>query len=270
MNFYKKYYKYSKERATDFKISYLKSLIKSDQIYKFIAFDDNISLNAIKIKSLKKDELWFSHYIYLNDQTEFQIEYDSSKIANVTGISSKNIDLFVGALKEVYDVCSFSYRQKSYMWRTYANNGNGICIVFNVNDYDLLYPVQYIDKNRIDYTSILIDAFSKTSKELWEKGTPIAELPFVTKNPMNGTMKSYKEKELRILLEPYGDGSFNNGFVKPNIKKNKGYIGRNISYADCGLSVSKIIIGEKCDLKIVDEVISNCNKKRYKVQKAKK
>lgn len=136
-----------------------------------------------------------------------------------------------------------------------------------MSNYDLFYPVEYVNKKEIDYTSILIQDFSRTSKEVWEHGTPMAELPFVTKNPMNGNMKSYKEKEVRILMEPYGDESFNNGFIRPYIKEDTGYKGRNISYIDCGLSVSKIIIGEKCSEKIANEIILDCNKKGYLVIK---
>lgn len=131
MGFYKEYYKHSREKATDYKITYLKSIISGDKVYKFIAFDNNEELNLIKLNCLKLDKLWFSHYIYLNDKTEFEIVYDSLKVSKATGVRTERIDMYVEMLKEIYDVCSFSYKQETYMWDAYANNKNGICIVFN-------------------------------------------------------------------------------------------------------------------------------------------
>lgn len=170
-------------------------------------------------------------------------------------------------MKEIYDVCSFSYKKEEYMWEAYANHKNGVCIVFNVDNYDMLYPVEYFNKDEIDYTSILIKDYSRTQQELWKNGSPMAELPFVIKNPMNGDMKSYEEKEVRILMEPYGDSSFNKGFVKPQIKEDAGYKGQNIRYTNCGLSVSRVIIGVNCNEKIANEIIKDCNQKGYMVEK---
>ncbi|MEE0418447.1 MAG: hypothetical protein UDG86_00190 [Lachnospiraceae bacterium] len=267
MEFYREYYNYSRKKASDFKIVYLKSFIEKNKIYKFIAFDDNEKSNLRKLECLRRDMLWFSHYIYLNDKTEFEIKYDSKKVSRETGIREENIKFMVETMKEIYDVCSFSYKKEEYMWEAYANHKNGICIVFNVENYDMLYPVEYFNKDEIDYTSILINDYSRPKQELLENGSPMAELPFVTKNPMNGDMKSYEEKEVRILKEPYEDSSFNNGVVRPYIKEDLGYKGQNISYTDCGLSVSRVIIGVNCNEKIANEIITDCNQKGYMVEK---
>lgn len=269
MGFYKEYYGYPRDKASEFKITYLKSVIKNNKIYKFIAFDDDEKSNLRKLNCLREDMLWFSHYIYLNDKLEFEIKYDGKKVSEETGIRKENVDLLVDTMKEIYDVCSFSYMQEMYMWETYANHDKGICIVFDVENYDMLYPVEYLDKNKIDYTSILIKDYSKTPQELWESGTPMAELPFVTKNPMNGIMKSYEEKEVRILMEPYGDGKCNSGYVRPHVKEEIGYKGSNIGYAQCGLSVSSIIIGKNCRQDIITEIIAACKRKGYIVKSRK-
>ena len=60
-------------------------------------------------------------------------------------------------MKEIYDVCSLTYSCENYMWKAYSNNSRGICLVFNVIDYDMLYPVEYVDKNKVDYTEMLIE-----------------------------------------------------------------------------------------------------------------
>lgn len=123
-----------------------------------------------------------------------------------TGIPSDNIMFFIATMKEIYDVCSLTYSCENYMWKAYSNNSRGICLVFNVIDYDMLYPVEYVDKNKVDYTQMLIEAYNSSPKELFDKGMLMAELPYVIKNPNNESMKSYLEKEVRILSDPFGEG----------------------------------------------------------------
>lgn len=110
MRFYREYYSYSRKKASDFKIVYLKSVIEKNKIYKFIAFDDKEKSNLRKLECLRGDMLWFSHYIYLNDKTEFEIKYDSKKVSRETGIREEDIKFMVETMKEIYDVCSFSYK----------------------------------------------------------------------------------------------------------------------------------------------------------------
>ena len=140
------------------------------------------------------------------------------------------------------------------MWKAYSNNSRGICLVFNVIDYDMLYPVEYVDKNKVDYTEMLIEAYNSSPKELFDKGMLMAELPYVIKNPNNEAMKSYLEKEVRILSDPFGEGILNSGNVYPKVKSDFGYKGRNIAYDKCGLSLDKIIIGKNCDATLIDSI----------------
>lgn len=111
-------------------------------MYKFISFDENIKLNLNKLSCLKQGQLWFSYYRFLNDETEFDMKYDVNKVSDTTGIPIDNINFFISTIKEVYDVCSLTYSYNSYMWETYGNSGNGICLEFNVSDYDMLYPIR--------------------------------------------------------------------------------------------------------------------------------
>lgn len=131
------------------------------------------------------------------------------------------------------------------MWKAYSNNGNGVCLVFNVIDYDMLYPIEYVDKDDVDYIELLIEAYNSSSKELVDKGILMAELPYVINNPDNECMKSYLEKEVRILSDPFDEGILNSGNVYPEVKNDFDYKGRNLSYDKCGLSLDIIIIGKK-------------------------
>lgn len=265
--FYGKYFEHTLLKATSYKIDYLKSIIQGGKIYKFIAFDENTKLNEIKIECLCQDVLWFSHYIYLNDKTEFEINFDVHSVSRRTGRSIKQINYFIGIIKEMYDICSFTYCFEPYMWNEYANNGKGICIVFDVVNYDMLFPVDYVEKSKIDFTKLLADSFLISPEERMNRNDPMALLPFVVKNPMNGVLKSYKEKEIRILYSAYDDGSFNNGIISPQVKYNKKYRGSNVSYEKCGIKVDKIIIGNHCSGEIESKIIVECNKKEYSFEK---
>lgn len=182
------------------------------------------------------------------------MKYNVKKVSCRTGIPSDNIMFFIATMKEIYDVCSLTYSCYYYMWKAYSNNSRGICLVFNVIDYDMLYPVEYVDKNKVDYTEMLIEAYNSSPKELFDKGMRMAELPYVIKNPNNESMKSYLEKEVRILSDPFGEGILNSGNVYPKVKSDFGYKGRNVAYDKCGLSLDKIIIGKNCDATLIDSI----------------
>ena len=66
-------------------------------------------LNQIKLQCLKKGQLWFSYYKFLNDKTEFDMKFDASKVSYKTGVPCDNIKFFVSTMKELYDVCSLTY-----------------------------------------------------------------------------------------------------------------------------------------------------------------
>lgn len=233
--------------ATPYKIAYLKKLIKNNEVYKFISFQKNAET---KLKTLKEGKIWFSFYKTLNDETEFQIDYRIKKIVNETGYKKGYIELIINYLTEMYDVFSLTYTYEEYMWDAYASEGNGICVVYNVGNYDQLYPVEYCEKNTLDFTKMIINALKRKSFEL-------SIIPWVVKNPYNETAKldSTKEKEVRMLYCPYDLAEFNGGQIQYNIKERKAYKGIEKSYTDFELSISRIIIGRKCTVEMRKEVI---------------
>lgn len=108
LGFYQEYDKRKHKDLKQYKIDYLKTIIVDDKLYKFIAFDD-VYLNQIKLQGLKKGQLWFSYYKFLNDKTEFDMKFDASKVSYKTGVPCDNIKFFVSTMKELYDVCSLTY-----------------------------------------------------------------------------------------------------------------------------------------------------------------
>lgn len=148
------------DRATPYKIEYLKKIIHKGKVYKFISFEGEPTQTKNKVDTLKQRKIWFSFYKKLNDKTEFQIHYDAKKIALKTGRSVDNVNLLINYFTEMYDVYSLTYEYQDYMWKDYASNGNGICIEFEVGDYDYLYPVQYQEKSGIHFDDMIISGIN--------------------------------------------------------------------------------------------------------------
>lgn len=234
--------------ATKFKINYLKSLIIDGKVYKFMSFKENAE---IKLRTLMDRKVWFSFYRTLNDETEFEIKYKVKKVMQKTGYQQDYIKLVVNCLTEMYDVFSLTYKQEKYMWQDYADCGNGICLVFDVEDYDFLYPVEYCEKNNIDFSKMIIAALKE------EDVRALSIIPWVIKNQYNATVRldSTREKEVRILYCPYDLAEFNGGIVQMNIKERKGYKGFAKSYQDFGLSLSNVVIGNKIEKGLTETLL---------------
>ena len=236
------------DMATPYKIEYLKNIIKENKVYKFISFQEN---EAIKLRTLMQHKIWFSFYKSLNDETEFYIDYRIKKVVNETGYNKEHIKLLINYLTEMYDVFSLTYSYENYMWDEYASGGNGICVEYNIQNYDYLYPVEYCDKRKIDFTKMVINSVKNGGAEL-------AIIPWVIKNPYNETAQidSTKEKEIRILYCPYDLSEFNNGRLEYNIKERMNYKGISKSYKDFDLRINRIIIGNKCSVNNQNEVLN--------------
>jgi hypothetical protein len=248
MEFYKNYAKTPHDEWNKYKNEFLSSLCTNNKVYKFIAFDDNECLNQIKLITLYSNELWLSYYKYLNDPNEFNYKTNLIKIRNKTGANECYIATLKQTMLEVYDICSFSYEIHDYMWEYYANNHNGFCLVFTVLDFDYFWYVEYTNRNRIPWDRYIIDSINnlKNKSSPFEYNVPMAYLPFVTKNPMNGELRSTDEKELRILYSAFDENEFNDGFVRPNVKSDKKYKVINEKWSKFNLKLDEVIIGKNC------------------------
>lgn len=70
-----------------------------------------------------------------------------------------------------------------------CGGGNGVCVEYNVGDYDFLYPVEYCDKSAIDFTQMIIEAIKN-------EGMALSIIPWVVKNSynLNARLDSTREK----------------------------------------------------------------------------
>lgn len=265
MGFYEKYIellgnvlKGIPDKATSYKIEYLKSIIYNNRVYKFIPLNESA---RIKLNTFKQEKIWFSFYKELNDDTEFEIIYNAKSIAQSAGVDVNYVNYFVNLLIQVYDIYSLTYDYQDYMWEKYAANGNGICIVYEVRDYDFLFPVEYIDKLEIEFNKMLVNVIKRSTLEL-------AIIPWVIKNPFNrkANLDSTLEKEVRIFYEPFSNSELNYGKLQCNVKTRAGYKGIAKPFKDFGLSIEKVIIGNECECEIKEELITYLDEMNIKYE----
>lgn len=84
-------------------------------------------------------------------------------------------------------------------------------------------------------------------------------LPFIIKNPQNGSLDSTKEKEVRMLYSPTDKKEFNNGRLHPNAKQEMGFHGLKVPLSRLDLSIKSITIGSRCSLPIRQEIEQICH-----------
>lgn len=245
MGFYARNFELDVEEAVIHKDKYIRSLLENDLLYKFISFDENDELNRIKIECLENETIWMSHYKYFDDLTELKIPINKYKVSKKTDRSVENIDFLIGSLREIYDVCCFTYKVTPYMWQNYANNSNGICLCFSILDSNKYFPVEYIDKKEFDLTNIMIKTVNDNAN-----GVGFGSIEYKTMSLLPLVMKDKKykkEKEIRVLNSPFDDedGVFG-GIVRPNVKTELNYKGAAQYYSEIDLKLSKVLIGKSC------------------------
>lgn len=268
-SFYSQYIKMAKE-ITDgisddaelFKNQYINNLLNNNKVYKFISFGEK---ENDKITTFKQGKVWFSYYKSLNDDTECNIPIDMKYVSRVTGLNVCILNDIIQSIQQTMDILSLTIEYHEYMWEIYADYGNGMCIEYEVNSYESMYPVEYLEKTEIDYDRMMVNAIkNKKVKEL-------AIIPWVIKNPYNMTSKldSTKEKEVRILYSPFDDAELNGGVVYPNVKDKLKYPGIGVPCEKVGLKISQVILGDRCSDKIVEELREFMDKSniRYSLHK---
>ena len=222
-----------------FKDRFIRSMMKNGKIYKFVAFTSDENLNSKKLIMLQNHQFWASCYDYFADKREVLRPYNKYKVQCRTRKSQDQLDFFFSTVNELNDISCFTYEPSNFMWQEYANNGNGFCMEFDLEDSDKFFPVIYLDKDKLDYTNEIIKSFKNKSPDFKTIGK-LAILPWVTKDS-----EYQKEHELRFLCgDIYNDeqGSMG-GRIAPGKKKLLGYKGFEYSFEYAGLVLRKVTIG---------------------------
>lgn len=88
-------------------------------------------------------------------------------------------------------------------------------------------------------------------------------LPFILKNPQNGTMDS--TKEIRMFYAPTDKSEFNDGYIYKNSKKELKFNGISVRYDDVQLVVKKVVVGKGCNLNLLKKIKEICEEQNVKM-----
>lgn len=189
---------------------------------------------------IREKKLWVSNYRNFADKNEVSVQYNLLKVSKEAKIASDIINFLIDTGKQMNDVSCFTYDITPYMWKYYANNSNGLCLVFKLIDTDKFFPVIYLDKFKIDFTDDLIHAFQTHDLKYISR---LSILPWVLKD------ENYRrEDELRFLCGDIYDSEDGvmGGRIAPNKKELLGYEGTTYTYGYAGIKLSDILIGSNC------------------------
>lgn len=218
-------------------------------LYKFVALSGDEEKNERKLKTLLDQQVRFSKPAVLNDPYEFQSMIIDKEILHSHGYSEQVIDFFHMLLNEQtenYAILSLSANaiDNIPMWAYYANDYQGFCVEYRVNNPNPFFEVQYVP-NRMSVNSIITNLYrstmlllagDKSAKKDFDFYSRIVLQQFCTKH------ESWKhEKEFRATI-PCKDPK-----------------GVNIGLSEAGLSTNRIIAGIRCSQEHIDklDLISN-------------
>ncbi|MBQ0109223.1 MAG: DUF2971 domain-containing protein [Clostridiales bacterium] len=215
------------------------------KLIKFFSLSEDQMLNSQKLTTLKEQKIWFSSVNSLNDPYEFKSMY-----LNETILKGKRYpQVFIDYYKNMLDggsqkllVASFSGNSFDCipMWAYYANNHKGFCVEYDVENTNMIYPVQY-EPNRIPIARIAVEHFMSFSKIQSKTGKEVEDFKFyneILKHQFLIKHSSWShENEYRILCP------------KGNCEK-----GRLVSLKLLGLKTSKIVAGVNCKKENIEKL----------------
>lgn len=254
--FYKKIESLDEIEIDEYKAKFLDKICEG-KLFKFIQFDHNNQLNKRKLDTVLDNKLWFGCPWTMNDSTEFKMP-SNSHFKNA--IEADNFRKHCECLYEMYALCSFSIDITEEMWKEYANDGNGICLVFKVEDYDWFFPVEYVqNKKRCSFVPSwrrMIERYINDEYGHLPNLSSISIAPFFIKdkiNPDTGRDSSL-EKEVRAIYCIYSEEALNQGILIPEYcHKNKIY-GAQLDWRTINLELSNVIFGKNLDADIRLEI----------------
>ena len=255
-SFYSEYIKVpfeNNEIRNKLKEDIFSKILKNNLLYKYISFTSDTSLNDKKLTAIRENKLWFAthHVLRDNDPTEFKVSIDTVKVAKSINISIRAVLSLVETIRELNDVCCLSDQLDEYMWQYYANNHSGCCCVFEIEKFDMLWPVLYCNKKEINYTR----DFIKSIKNLNLDNKSINKIAFISP-VLKDEIKYGREHEVRLLSSDIYDNESDvlGGRIMERKKEALGYTGTYYSYEKCGLVLKKIIIGKNVAKSIVSKI----------------
>lgn len=150
------------EEATKLKNSHI-----PDVLYKYYCLDDDGRLNESKLCYLEKNQIFLSDFQTFNDPFEGKILiFDESKL-ELKGWDIDLIEEYVDGFVNQWKVTCMTNtdEQNMPMWAYYANNHQGFCVKYelNENQKDFIYPAIYV-KERLYANGIVTNMINETVK----------------------------------------------------------------------------------------------------------
>lgn len=232
-------------------------------LYKFYSLseeegDQFEKRNEERFSTLERNQLWFSHPRFLNDPYEYRGMYLDKQTLYSYGFSE---EVLSAVEQEIYNtpVCCFVSNgcDNLPMWANYANNHQGYCVKYKVNNKFAAKGVIYEPK-RIPIAKLFAD-FAQAArncekrmgdeKEVKVYATILREMVYIKHESWSS------EREFRIAL-----------FQKSVSASEKGI---NVNIDDLGLECVEIIAGYNCSIshvkcltKIAESLSVPCKKCR--------
>lgn len=173
---------------------------KDDCLYRYRPFHADCEKQA-----LERKQLWMSSYAHLEEKDPLEGSIESSNAILISGLKEYRKNYAVTCFTELYD--------NEFFWKEYADNGNGICITYSIEEMCskgyFIIPVVYKERKTI------LDIVCKRREKI-----------YVTKGD-----EYQKEAEWRHIEEisPQKAGAYSE--ISPAIKEI--LLGKNLSPADC-------------------------------------
>lgn len=224
------------------------------KLYKFLPMYNrgNAEVNRRNIETLGAKEIWAASRNSLNDPYEFKTFYLNEEKANQYGHPVDIYNQLIDGIRDRNLIVSFTAdvddEEKAInnmpMWAYYANNHQGICIEYEVENAALLYPVYY-EKDRIPLMTVFANYFNLIQDAMDAKISP-EDKELIKYQSMTRALlftKQYSwvgENEYRLII--------------PTAKPIGNSPGKRIKLTGCGLNMKSIYIGQNCNDRVANIV----------------
>ena len=224
-----------------------------DFLSKFYSLTDNKRLNNKKLKCLAKDYNWYEYQTNQNDPFDMRMGFVDEAYAKKTSTPQENVDMEKDVLNMLVDgivLCSFAdsdYRNLP-MWAYYANNYQGYCVNYKINDKENFSEVIYQnERTRLnELLSVFMDIFPANPKG---GNIKLCQDVFVEAMRIILSLKQRSwrhEKEYRIIYHLNKDAN------------------QRISNKKMGLEVNDITIGLKCKPEYKERIMQIAKDRKIK------
>ena len=162
------------DEAVAFKNSFI-----PDVLYKYYCLDRRYKLNDKKLQCLQDAKIFLSEFDAFNDPFEGKfLIFDEQKLRE-KGWDRSLIESYYMHMASMFRIgcLSDTSEQNMPMWAYYANNHEGFCVEYHIDEKQkkYIFPVAY-EKERL-YANSIVTHVVNGFYEMLENKTPLDEIP---------------------------------------------------------------------------------------------